>query len=498
MSYQVHYDRDDDGTFNVELTAGVRSLTWRLGMAKPFERVAQVATARVVVSNHAQQYSGDAPSVQLGHHLRIQYAAQILYVGELVDIQPLAGELGERTACLMAVCPLDALARLVVELPPLTNCRAEDVVRHLLRQVWLRPQRLFPAWWLNLNGANALGQNTVLIERASLTPATLERGISVWEVASWEDRPTAREILHDVAEGERGRVFVNREGDVVLHNRHHVYKHPTVNAVLDNQMDALTVQYAHDHVTSVRLVVQQRTLGEAHSTLWQLGFPVRLMPQASTILTATFHDEVNGFTLSALSLDTPQAQVDYTVRTSDDGGADWTAWVRLELGALQASSVQLTFTNTTTRVLWVQAGMVLRGTPMRTHDPIVLEAVDRVGQVRYGQREAVIALRLMGNLETAQQRARYELQQRNGIRLSAHTLTHSDAVLARALTLFDRITLIEAHTQLEGDYWIVGEAHTVTQGGAHHQVEWTLEPVDMTRYWQVGADALGHTSRLTY
>ncbi|MGV2436193.1 MAG UNVERIFIED_CONTAM: hypothetical protein LVT10_16000 [Anaerolineae bacterium] len=71
-------------------------------------------------------------------------------------------------------------------------------------------------------------------------------------------------------------------------------------------------------------------------------------------------------------------------------------------------------------------------------------------------------------------------------------------MLARALTLFDRITLIEAHTQLEGDYWIVGEAHTVTQGGAHHQVEWTLEPVDMTRYWQVGADALGHTSRLTY
>ncbi|MGV2436192.1 MAG UNVERIFIED_CONTAM: hypothetical protein LVT10_15995 [Anaerolineae bacterium] len=71
--------------------------------------------------------------------------------------------------------------------------------------------------------------------------------------------------------------------------------------------------------------------------------------------------------------------------------------MRLELGALQASSVQLTFTNTTTRVLWVQAGMVLRGTPMRTHDPIVLEAVDRVGQVRYGQREAVIALRLLGN-----------------------------------------------------------------------------------------------------
>jgi hypothetical protein len=34
---------------------------------------------------------------------------------------------------------------------------------------------------------------------------------------------------------------------------------------------------------------------------------------------------------------------------------------------------------------------------MRTHDPIVLEAVDRVGQVRYGQREAVIALRLLGN-----------------------------------------------------------------------------------------------------
>ncbi|MGV2436190.1 MAG UNVERIFIED_CONTAM: hypothetical protein LVT10_15985 [Anaerolineae bacterium] len=60
----------------MELTAGVRSLTWRLGMAKPFERVARVATARVVVSNHAQQYSGDAPSVQLGHHLRIQYARE--------------------------------------------------------------------------------------------------------------------------------------------------------------------------------------------------------------------------------------------------------------------------------------------------------------------------------------------------------------------------------------------------------------------------------------
>ncbi|MFZ4828958.1 MAG: hypothetical protein ACOYLB_16535 [Phototrophicaceae bacterium] len=498
MSYQVHYDRDDDGTFAMELTAGVRSLTWRLGMAKPFERVAQVATARVVVSNHDQAYSGDAPSIQLGHHLRIQYAEQVLYVGELVGIEPLAGELGGRTACLVAVCPLDALSRLVVELTPLTNCRAEEVVRHLLRQVWLRPQRLFPSWWLNLNGANALGENTVLIERDSLIPATLETGVSVWEYVGWEDRPTAREILRDVAESERGRVFVNRNGEVVLHNRHHLYQHAGVATLLDNNMDALTVQYAHDYATSVRLVVQQRTLGEAHSVLWRLGFPVRLMPQASTTLTATFHDEINGFLLSALTLDTPQAQVDYSVRTSNEGGADWTAWVPLEMGALQASSVQLTFINTTTRVLWVQAGMMLRGTPMRTHDPIVLEVVDRIGQVRYGQREAVIVSPLMGNLETAQQRIRYELRQRNTQHLTAHTLTHSDAVLARALTLFDRITLKEAHTQLEGDYWIIGEVHTVTHGGAHHRVEWTLEPVDTTRYWQVGTDTLGHSTRLLY
>ena len=498
MSYQVRYDREDDGTFALELTADVRSLTWRLGMMQPFERVAHVATARVIVTNHAERYSGDAPLVQLGHHLRIQYAEQVLYLGQVVAVEPTAGELSERTACLVAVCPLDALSRLVVELTPLTDCRAEDVVRHLLRQVWLRPQRLFPSWWLGINGANALGQNTVLIERDSLTPVVLERGISTWEYVGWEDRPTAREILQDVAESERGRVFINRHGELVLHNRHHLYQSTTPPTIMDNHTNALAVHYADAYATSVRLIVQQRTVGEAHSVLWRLGAALRLMPLASTTLTATFHDETNGFTLSALTLDTPQPQVDYRVRTSSDGGADWTAWVQLELSALQASSVRLTFTNTTTRMVWVQAGMVLRGTPVHTHDPIVLEATDALGQVRYGKREVVIAPRLMGDLETAQQRTHYELAQRNTLRLTAHTLTHADAPLARALTLFDRITITDAHTHLQGDYWIIGESHEVTQGGAYHRVVWTLEPVDTTRYWQVGTDALGHTTRLTY
>ena len=62
---------------------------------------------------------------------------------------------------------------------------------------------------------------------------------------------------------------------------------------------------------------------------------------------------------------------------------------------------------------------------------------------------------------------------------------------ALALTLFDRVRVIDAQTGHDRTYNIVAEAHIVTAGGARHSVVWTLEPAPAAAYWTVGVSPLG-------
>ena len=92
----------------------------------------------------------------------------------------------------------------------------------------------------------------------------------------------------------------------------------------------------------------------------------------------------------------------------------------------------------------------------------------------------------LSDFETAQAFATYELQRRkhpagtiNQLRLEAR----EHRPVALDLTLFDRIRISETQTgHREREYFIVGEAHHVRDGGAEHEVTYTLEPADLTQF----------------
>jgi hypothetical protein len=104
----------------------------------------------------------------------------------------------------------------------------------------------------------------------------------------------------------------------------------------------------------------------------------------------------------------------------------------------------------------------------------------------YGLKSAVWNLPALSNIEVAQAFATYEVTRRKHPSGTVRTLSaiardHSTQVLG--LTLFDRIRIAESQTGHSAqDYFIIGESHHVSKGGLQHQVIWTLEPADSTRF----------------
>lgn len=509
-TYTVAIDFDDDGNFTdpgEDISVDVLRLDWRLGMAAPYDSLAAPIAARITLRNQSRAYSPEftANDLSPGKPLRIQSndgtTTRTHFTGFITHVEPTSGDQGERLAVIHAAGPEAQLTQNRIRLPPQVNKRADEIIIAILEALPLRQTHLQGYWLLGLTGQSELGTNTRLAENY---PRSIDEGRStfVYAADTWLSGIAALDALRQMVESERGRLFVNRAGQIVFFSRHRTLRDVTVDATFDDNIEALEYAYGADVVNRVGVSLLPRSIGAAGTTLWTLQTPQRINPGETGFLRIIVrYRDSSERPFGALTVTPPQPGVDYQANTLADGsGQDRTSQIGVLLMESSASAATLTIRNNGLDPVYLLAGARLRGMPILQGDPITLEQTDWTSVSLHGLNELAFNLPALGSLEEADQLARFELVRRKDPRGSVRRIQVSGATqLTQALsrTLFDRITVTETQTDHSADYFIIAEEHSVDLGGTRHLVSWLLESAAST-FWIVGTSLLDQDTILAY
>lgn len=500
IAYIITVDSDDDGLGEV-ITPTVLEVSWRLGMEAAYDSVAAPSWARVVVRNRDGAYSEAGP-LRPGQRLSIASddgaTVRVHFTGVIRAIEPSAGEYGPRTATIWAAGAEAVLAASRVRQAWGGPSRADDIINRILDAVPFRRPILTGYCLVGVAGYNALG-TAKLFGPAIARDLQSGKSLLLSGGEDWGAGVRASDAIQQMASAERGRFFIARDGTAVFLNRHHTLTVEEASATFRDDMEGLSYSYGADVVNHVRVTMRPRLVGAAGEILWALANPQPLPPRASRRIIAPYRDAEQRPS-GALAVIPPRRGSDYLAATAAQGGQDRTEAVVVALVQAAASAATLDIRNTSDETLYLTA-LNLRGTPLRVGDRLALEQSDETSASFYGRGTLDLELSALGDIETAEQLARYELARRKDPRGVARALDvaanrHPQHALAR--TLFDRIAIQESQTGHSADYFIIGEAHTVDRGGARHRVRWTLEPADSERFVIIGYSALDSGRVLAY
>lgn len=460
-----------------DITPRVLSLRWRIGMTRPYDSMAAPSSGEIVVDNRDQSASPELDSEALfvpgtAVTIECQYDGwQTLFAGRIAQTAPDMGDRGARRTVVTLEGPEAALSRVPAALPVMANLRAGEIIGAALD-----------------------------LPPLDVIPRDLDTGASLYAYAGdrW-DGLSADSAIRQAADAERGRFYTSRDGTLTFRGRHAGLSDITPHAVFDAHADDARMTYGGALINHVSVGLRPRTLGTPASVLWTLANAQRLRPGAQMRLIVPLRDS-SGRRIGALDAITPVPYTDYTANTSPYGaGSDATADVSIDVIALEGSAAKLRLNNTSANTVYLMPGAQLRGTPLLGGQPARVEESDAVSIAAYGLHPLDLRLPLLDSAESAADLAAWELERRAQPSGAVTMLTlgqrtrYADAL---ALTLFDRVRVIDAQTGHDRIYNIVGESHIVTAGGTRHSVVWTLEPAPSASYWTVGVSALGVTSRL--
>jgi hypothetical protein len=375
------------------------------------------------------------------------------------------------------------------------------MIAAILERVPFRYSPLKSYWLIEQLGSSEIGLNT----RLAGTPAsTLEQGRSTFAYAAddWGSGLSAWEAIQALTASERGRFFVDREGVMRFQHRHTLLQRTTSSATFTDSMTGLDYTYGDTVANHVEVTLTPRSIGAPNSLLWQSSTPFQLdpgMPNARQFIVP--YRDVNQRPLGAVSVIAPLRQTDFTANTHADGlGANLTHRVDAVLLQADVSSATLEFRNRSAVTVYIRNAQ-LRGQPIQRGTPLTVEVRDWNSINRYGLRTLRYNLPALTDPREADSLAAFELERRRAPRgtlreITLSSLNHSPQMLAR--TLYDRITIHEAHTNHQADYFIVAETHTLTQGGYQHTVRWLLEPTAANTFWHFDTARLNQTTILAY
>lgn len=487
-AWQVLVDLDDDAAFALDLTPAVVALRWQLGDDAP-------ASAVVTVRSADRAFSPEGGGADLiGRRLIIVSGAgqRVHFTGYVCRVEPQPGRRG-LTAALYAE-GLDALlARASVRLPPLANVRAGDVIARVLDAAALRPWPLAGRWLLGRPGHSALGRTTRLAPPNIARQLDAGQTIFAYAGDTWGEGVSALDAIRAVAAAERGRFFVDRAGRAVFLDRHRALRPGAPAAVLADDMDGLDYVYGANVANTVRVRCLPRAVGAAGALLWALPAAQRLAPGGQWHVTAVYRDAA-GQPLGALAVIAPAPGRDYSASAAPDGsGADLTAQVDVFVREAGAAAARLEIRSRARQPVYLR--LQVRGTPLLRGAPLVVEAASAASAAFYGPRALTLDLPELDSLAQARSVARFELARRRAPRGRALTVTLAGS-RALALSLGDRVRVVEAQTGHAADYFVAAEAHEVERGGGRHRAALTLTPADVGVFWLVGRSRLGVDARV--
>ena len=483
--YRVAIDRDNDGRFATEIDREVLELRWRLGLRRAYDSMADTSWARVTVRNPQGAFSPERQRLESGMRVRIQSdnGGQVHshFTGVISHIEPDAGTLGRKQAVIHLQDIQPWLEDSPARAAPQIDVTADQVIRDLLEGAVIRRAVIAGFCLVDVSGYNMI--DGVRIFPPGHLTLNLERGKTRFAYVGdwWRESTSIRAAIKEIVASERGRFFVDREGALVFLNRHYTLLKEDLAAQFADDMSGMSYSYGDQRLNRLTLLMRPREIGENDSLLWQLPGELRLEQRSELSLTLRLLDAQNQpFGLLAVN-----RLVSRFERSPENRGYTINEDVAVEVTRLGMTSIDIRLINRRFEDVFLTL-LQLYGKPLYRHDPLEIVAADGEGQYLYGLKQLTLDLPALSDITTARAFAAYEVARRKHPRgligaLQLDAREHgSDALGA---TLFDRIRVSESQTGHQArDYFIIGEEHHVRDGGAFHEIEWTLEPADSSRF----------------
>ena len=494
IQYSIAIDRNRDGAFADEISGRVLEMRWRLGMGKAYDSIAEKSWARITVRNPGGALSPERNPLAPGTTVRIQSIdgaqTRTHFTGSVSRVEPDAGTWSRKLAIIHLQDIQAWLESSPARLPPQIDVTADQVIQALLAQAIIRPAVIAGFCLINVAGYNLI--DSVRIFPPQQPPQTLESGKTRFAYVGdwWRDSTSIREAISDIVTSERGRFFVNRDGELAFLNRHYTLVQHALTAQFDDNMSGMDYSYGDQRLNRLSLLMRPREIGAPDTLLWQLQGTMRIEPRSEFEMTLRLVDE-QGEPFGLLAVDklvsrfhvTPEAGAD---RVTDD--------VSAEVVQAGATSAVVQIRNRRRDQVYLTL-LRLHGQPLYRRDPLEIVEEDGEGMYRYGLKQLSMDLPALSDIATAQAFAAYEVARRKHPRGTVQSLRvnlREHPAAALSASLFDRIRISETQTgQRARDYFIIGEEHHVSAGGQIHEVTWTLEPADSTRFVIVDDSMIG-------
>lgn len=502
IRYRIAIDRNHNGDFDLaseEISERVLELRWRLGLGAAYESMARTSWARITLLNTDGAFSPERNRLESGTRVRIQSeqagASRAHFTGFISHIEPDEGDFGRKQARIHLHDIQPWLADSPARLEPQVDVTADQVIAQLLDGATLRRATLAGFCVIDVDGYNRIDSARVFPPQNS--GRRLQAGKTRFAYVGdwWRESTSAREAIAEIAASERGFFYLDREGDAVFLNRHYTLIHRTIAAEFIDDMIGLTYRYGHQRLNQIALRMTPRAIGASGTLLWRLESPLLVGPASEALLHLRLVDERNA-PLGLLEFE----RLESRFQLGPEGGArEIHDGVSAEVEQLGTTSIELRLVNRTRREAYLTL-LRLYGIPLYRSDPLEISASDGEGMHLYGLKRLALDLPALSDIETAQAFAAYELARRKHPRgviseLQVNARDHLPAALS--LTLFDRIRVGESQTGHGArDYFIIGEEHHVSAGGTRHEVTWTLEPANSTRFVIVNDSVINASAEL--
>jgi len=499
ITYTIAIDRNHDGIFEDDITSDVIEARWSLGLAQPYDSIAEISRAHITVRNPTGTYSPERNALDSGTRVQIQSndatTTRTHFIGFIDTIEPTTGDWGEKLALIHLHDIQVWLDDSPVVIRPQIDVTADTVIDTLLNEAILRRAVIGGYCVIDVDGYNSIDSVSIFPEDNVMRHFDAGKTRFAYVGDWWGETVPARQGIRELVASERGRFYINRDGEAVFLNRHYTLVTKTLSATFSDDMQGLEYTYGDNRLNRLSIILTPREIGAGNAILWQLDSPQRQAQGTQTTLTLNFRDDLNQ-PIGMLEFDS----LSTTFNTVEDGmGITITDNVSVEIMETGFTSMQVQIRNNNPFDVYL-TGLTIVGKPLYRRDPLEIVVSDGEGMHIYGLQREVLNLPALSDVETAQAFAEYDLSRRkhpSGTVRTLTTTTRDHPTNVVSLTLFDRIRISESQTgHTAQDYFIIAESHQVSQGGTQHTVTWTLEPADSQRFVIVDDSTIDNAERV--
>ncbi len=490
ITYSIAIDYADDGTFT-ELD-DLLSVAWHIGLPAPYTHIAEVSSASIIVRNQSRDFSPEVNTDIIGKRIRIQSddgtTARTHFIGFIKEVRPQTGNQGKRLSEIVAVGREYELTQHRVRLPFQTNVSASSAIEDIIEQIDWRYDILDG---MCIIGRDSIGSSDIFpTERIN---QTIETGLSTFAFIAdnWADGLDADRAINELAEGEGGRFFFDREGQAIFHNRHHLMLNNTISTTFNDDMTDLVYEYGNV-VNDVEILLTPRAIGVSNTLIWSLANPMLVRAGSTIQIIARY--KIDDEPVGALEILTPKPHTDYTAHLKKETNTlnltdDFD--VRVVEAGMSATVFEIR-----NRVVYdgYLTQLNLYGTPLYKRETLTFKAEDKNSIAFYGRHATQKVLPVITDIDEAIAIANWDLQRHSSAygrvrELQTNTRNHPEETLS--LSLFDLISIQESQSGHSANYAIIAEYHQVDMGGTRHQVRWLLEPSDSDLFFIIGTHSIG-------